>query len=193
MSRHLLVDSRAVHRGTPLGAAGRGIVAGLAGTVVLSLLSRVLPGMRTNHPSREREPGSAPAFTLAPALTIPQSPGPEGLAEQLAYKVGSGVFGVDLMVHTRIAGRAIHYTYGSAWGLIYGLFQASYPIPPALTGLMYGLLVWSVGPAMLGPRMQLLNRPSQEPPERNTSLVAGHLAYGLGTAFVFDTLQRKAR
>jgi uncharacterized membrane protein YagU involved in acid resistance len=124
---------------------------------------------------------------------MPQSPGPEGLAEQLAYKVASGVFGIDLMGHTKLAGRTVHYTYGSAWGLVYGLFQATFSLPPALMGALYGLLVWSVGPAMLGPSMQLVNRPSEEPRERNASVVAGHLAYGLGTAYMFDAFQRKAR
>jgi hypothetical protein len=102
--------------GTPVGAAGRGIVGGLAGALLISIVSRMLPVLRTQcltiPPSR-----SADAFqpTLTRALTLSQSPGPEGLAEQFAFKVASGVFGRDLSSSARLAGRVIHVVYGSAW------------------------------------------------------------------------------
>ncbi len=57
--------------GTPIGAAGRGIAGGLAGALLLSIVSRMLPVLRT-----QRTPvptgRSADAFqpTLAQALTV---------------------------------------------------------------------------------------------------------------------------
>ena len=180
--------------GTPIGAAGRGIVGGLAGALLLSIVSRMLPALRNQRlpvPSGR----SADAFqpTLARALTLSQSPGPEGLAEQFAYKVASGVFGRDLGSNVGLAGRAIHLAYGSAWGMLYGLLQASYPRPPGLFGAIYGLVVWLVGPATLVPAMRLMGRPSEEPPARTAALVVGHLAYGLALATAFEALQRRTR
>lgn len=194
MKRHLIAASLPTSRSTPIGVAGRGIVAGLAGTLVLSLLSRILPGM-DGGPVWSRPGESVPTqdMTLAPALTMAQSPGPEGLAEQFAYKAASGIFGWDLAAHSRLAGRVLHFAYGGAWGMLFGLYQSSYPLPRALAGAVYGVLVWLVGPVLLGPRMQLLEQPGVMPRERMTSLVAGHLAYGIVLAFAFDAYERKAR
>ena len=181
-------------RGTPLGAAGRGMASGLVGALLLSALSRMLPGLRARSvelPSGR--PAGPPEPSLARALTLPQSPGPEGLAEQFAFKVASGVFGRDVSPHVRLAGRAVHLGYGAAWGMVYGLLQASYPRPPVPFGAVYGLVVWLVGPAFLVPTMRLMGRPSEEPAGRTATFVAGHLAYGLALATAFETLQREAR
>jgi uncharacterized membrane protein YagU involved in acid resistance len=178
--------------GTPIGAAGRGIAGGLAGALLLSIVSRMLPVLRTQRipvPTGR----SADAFqpTLAQALTVSQSPGPEGLAEQFAFKVASGVFGRDLSSSARLAGRVIHVVYGSAWGMLYGLLQASYPRPPGAFGAIYGFLVWLIGPAFLVPAMRLMGRPSEEPVGRTAALITGHLAYGVALATAFEALQRK--
>jgi uncharacterized membrane protein YagU involved in acid resistance len=190
----LLYRATTSKSGTPIGAAGRGIVGGLAGTLLLSIVSRMLPVLRTQRlpiPSSR----SADAFqpTLAQALTLSQSPGPEGLAEQFAFKVAAGVFGRDLSSSARLAGRVIHVVYGSAWGLLYGLLQASYPRPPAPFGAIYGFMVWLIGPAFLVPAMRLMGRPSEEPVARSAALITGHLAYGVALGTAFEALQRKTR
>ena len=193
MVPNLLWQATTAARGTPLGAAGRGLAGGLAGALLLSVLSRVLPGLRAWRSGSEPPAAGRPEVTLAGALTQAESPGPEGLAEQFAYKVGAGVFGRDISPQTRPAGRAVHLAYGAWWGMLYGLLQASFRRPPALFGAAYGLAVWLVGPAFLVPAMRLMGRPSEEPPGRTAALVAGHVAYGLALAAVFEALQRKAR
>jgi hypothetical protein len=42
---------------TPLGAAGRGAVAGLVATALLSVLARVMPGMRSPPPQAQQGGG----------------------------------------------------------------------------------------------------------------------------------------
>lgn len=181
-------------KGTPLGAAGRGIAGGLAGALLLSVVSRVLPVLRVRRigfPLGLSEDSAVP--TLAQALTLAQSPGPEGLAEQFAFKVAAGIFGQDIGPHVRLAGRLVHLAYGAAWGMLYGLLQATYRRPPAAFGASYGLVVWLVGPAFLVPAMRLMGRPSEEPAERSISLVVGHLVYGVALATAFEALQRQTR
>ena len=190
------MESNAKLFGTPIGAAARGIAGGLAGALLLSVVSRVLPGLRARRitiPPGQPEDAAEP--TLAQSLTLAQSPGPEGLAEQFAFKVAAGIFGQDIGPHARLAGRAVHLAYGSAWGMLYGLLQASYRRPPALFGATYGLVVWLVGPAILVPAMRLMGRPTEEPVARSAALIAGHLAYGLALATTFEALhvQRQTR
>ena len=194
MVPELLSRATTTMGGTPIGAAGRGIAGGLAGALLVSIVSRLLPVLR-NQPVSIPAGWSDASFepTLDRALTISQSPGPEGLAEQFAYKVASGVFGRDLSSNVGLAGRAIHLTYGSVWGMLYGLLQASYPRPPGAFGAIYGLVVWLAGPATLVPAMRLMGRPSEEPPGRTAALIAGHLAYGLALATAFEALQRRTR
>ncbi|HET7768858.1 MAG TPA: hypothetical protein VFN74_08770 [Chloroflexota bacterium] len=217
---------------TPLGAAGRGLLAGLGASLLLSFLARVLPGME-NVPAPAKPPdkkdppqdpfdpravrewqaqGQAPAAhdspedsgqpraggtregiaaaTPAGALAQPTAPGPEGLAEQFAFKIASGVFGVDLAPHARAAGIGTHLLYGSSWGVLYGLVQGTVRQPPTLTGPLFGLFVWLIGPALLVPAMRLMRAPHREPPVRTSMLIAGHVAYGLTVAGVYEALER---
>jgi hypothetical protein len=131
-----------------------------------------------------------PGVTPAGALTQPQGPGPEGLAEQFAFKLASGVFGRDISPAVRPLGLATHLTYGSAWGALYGALQASYRLHPGRFGMLYGLIVYGVGPAFLVPAMKLMRFPQEEPPERTSMLVLGHLVYGVTLAEVFAALEQ---
>ena len=219
--------------GTTLRAArpgrGPGAAAGLAATLVLSALSRLLPGLWNERGDQEKggksglpedpfnpeqvrewqEHVQAPAAYQAPpagkieaqrgppaaqpagALTQPQGPGPEGLAEQLAFKIASGVFDRDISRYIRPVGMAAHLAYGSTWGVLYGLLQGSCQLRPGLFGTGFGLLVYGVGPAFLAPAMKLMRPPREEPPERTWMLLAGHAIYGLALARVFDALERR--
>ena len=138
-------------------------------------------------------PGGPPGATPAGALTQPQAPGPEGLAEQFAFKVGSGLFDRDVSPYARPAGVGVHLAYGSAWGTLYGLLQASRGRRSGPFGALYGLAVWLVGPALLVPAMKLMGSPAEEPPARTAMLVAGHVAYGVAVAAAFDALEPEAR
>lgn len=153
----LLLPASRPPRQTPSGAAGRGAVAGLTATLLLSVLARVMPGM-SNQPDGGRQPqegrppspnpddpeavqtwqdqarspaafqspdeqdgesaGGSPGITPTGALVQPTAPGPEGLAEQFAFKVAAGLFDRDLAAAARPAGLAVHFVYGSAWGVL---------------------------------------------------------------------------
>jgi hypothetical protein len=234
--------ARGAPAATPLGVAGRGAVAGLVATALLSVLARVMPGMRNPPPQgesggggggkpalpedpfdrqqvhewqnradspaayRQEQPpaggqrgaqgggvgGQAAAVTPAGALAQAQAPGPEGAAAQFALKLASGMFGRDIRHRARLAGEVVHFTYGTAWGVLYGLLQGSSPRRPGPFGLLYGLVVWLVGPALLVPAMKVLPPPAQEPPLRLAMMVAGHLIYGLAVAVTFEALEREA-
>ena len=183
---------------TPLGAALAGIVAGLAATLLLSVLARVMPGMQIRPKGAKQDEGkekntshSMDALTPANVLIQPQSPGPEGLAQQFAFKVGSGLFGRDITPHERFAGFLVHIVYGSLWGFLFGLIQATFHWIPVLFGAIYGLVVWLVGPAFLVPAMKILHPPTQEPPLRTIMMALGHILYGIAVALVFAFLEKK--
>jgi len=153
---------------------------------------------QVQSPARSKQSGgtesSGPPSLASPtgALVLPLAPGPEGLAEQFAYKVAAGLFGYDISRWLGPAGMATHLTYGSLWGALYGLIQATTPTPPLQAGPAYGLFVWLVGPAALVPAMKLMPPPWRESPPRAALLVFGHIAYGLTLAAAFDALRRES-
>jgi uncharacterized membrane protein YagU involved in acid resistance len=135
--------------------------------------------------------GAFPAVSPAGALTQPQGPGPEGLAEQFAFKVASGIFDRDVSAAIRPVGMTTHLTYGSLWGVLYGILQASYRLPPRLFGALYGAAVYGVGPAFLVPAMKLMRPPQEEPALRTSMLLLGHLVYGVALAEAFEAFTRR--
>lgn len=177
-----------------LGVVVRGLAAGFAGTLLLSLFSRLVPWLRSTRRSEPATPGaeSVAALTPADALALASGPSPEGAAERFALKLGSGLFGRDLAPIVGTAGLAVHVVYGSFWGGIYGLLQSSLQWSPGLAGLLHGLAVWTVGPGWLVPAMRLMRPPDEQPPATNLTLVAGHVLYGLALSRVFELLRRRA-
>ncbi len=62
----LLYRATTSKSGTPIGAAGRGIAGGLAGTLLLSIVSRMLPVLRTPAPPYP-DPAARPTHSSRPS------------------------------------------------------------------------------------------------------------------------------
>ena len=183
---------------SPLGALFAGIASGLAGTLALSILARIVPGMRMRENSPSEESEERPAENAqgrlaragpAEALTEPQAPGPEGLAQQFAFKVAAGLFAADISGQARTWAMATHLVYGSAWGALLGLIQATYNLEPAWFGPAYGSIVWAVGPALLVPAMQIMPPLRAQGAKRIVLLVAAHLVWGLVVVYAFQVIR----
>ena len=185
---------------SPLGVVLNGALAGFAGTLVLSLALKgaqwVASRGSEEGPQQPGAPGEHADISAGEALTggHVQAPFLDQSTEIFAQKVATGLFGASLSGGTRRAtGVATHFLYGSVWGAVYGLIQASFRLPPALHGLLYGLLVWVIGPVTLVPAMGIMP-PPQRQGARRALLVAGfHVAYGLGLGLTFDAFERARR
>ncbi len=151
----------------------------------------VMPSLSLQQEDARKTAENPPGITPAKALAQPLAPGPEGLAAQFAFKFAAGIFDQDITPYAGPAGLGVHIAYGSWWGMLYGLLQASYRRPPLLFGALYGLGVWWIGPGWLVPAMKLMRRPWEEPPLRTAMLVAGHVVYGIALAETFERLDRK--
>jgi Protein of unknown function (DUF1440). len=158
-----------------------------AGTAVEINTRRMLP---TYPLSLLRSGGHGAEVTPAAVLEQPESPGPEGIAEQFAFKVASAIFDTDIAAIKKPVGMATHLTYGSLWGSVYGLVQSTVRQRTPLFGALFGLGVWAVGPATLVPAMKLMGKPTEEPPVRTAMMIAGHIVYGVALAEVYDQITR---
>jgi len=190
-------DERSI---APAQAALYGLAAGLTATLLISGLSRIGSLRRYAEQSSWRtrtdafaddDPDVVSPMSPATALVQASGPGPEGPAGLFAAKIASGLFGRDLATRTRQWGRVVHFTYGTLWGVIYGILQTDRRRRPALAGVSHGLFVWAFGPALLVPAMKIMPAPSQARREENVFVIAAHLVYGVTVATVFGRLLRR--
>ena len=86
----------------------------------------------------------------------------------------------------RIAGPAVHYTYGSLVGAMYGGLAELVPVTSAGFGLAFGMALWLLGDEIAVPALGLGKGPMEVPVDRHADALAAHLSYGLTT----DVLRR---
>ncbi len=135
----------------------------------------------------------AAAVTPAGALAEAQGPSPEGAAELFIVKLGSGLFDRDLSKYSKPAGKAVHLAYGAFWGSVYGILRGRRRHNVWLAGAANGLVVWAFGPGSLVPAMRLMLPPAKAPKHETIQMIAGHIAYGLTVAKLYEIQLRRKR
>jgi hypothetical protein len=152
---------------TPLGALGRGLLAGIAGTAAMTAYQELL--------SDDGDP-KEPSWEDAPAPA------------KVARRVLKGVFHEDVSADKiRLLTNVVHWAYGTAWGGVYGLVQGTVRANPLLHGGLFGTSVWSLSYAQLVP-MGIYEPPWSYPAKTVAKDLSYHLVYRLGVAAAFDTL-----
>ncbi len=160
---------------SPLLVTVKGAVAGLVGTVVITL-------------AMQRAPKLLATLGLMPAGS---GSNPAQPTEKLAKEVSTGVFGKQMgQESAQTAGEAIHWGYGAMWGAVYGIVQSSIRLPHWLHGTIFGGLVATAASTLL-PAMRLTPSPTEQPAIMNAMQLVYHLLYGWTTATVFHLLARK--
>lgn len=176
-------------RQTPLGAVGRGILAGAVGTVAMDLLMY----------RRYRKGGGAqplPEWEFSAGLDDwDNAPAPAHIGK----RVVEGLFLVTLdpTRWARTMNNVMHWGYGLAWGAQYGLVAGSAPSLPHSYGLALGPVVFASGYVVLP--LAKLYKPIWEYDGPTIAKDLGaHMVYGIATAEAFRLLsprrgRRRAR
>ena len=117
-------------RPTPLGAIAKGMLAGIGGTLVLSLSMKEAPTLLrkagVDLPSDTKKSGAGGGRHAAKPV------------ERLAGKIANDLFDKPLTKDQKQAvGQALHWAYGLGWGAFYGIMRSSLPLP----GIMQGTLL----------------------------------------------------
>jgi len=164
---------------SPLGAVARGLVAGLVGTAAMTVhqeLASKIRASRSVSSSSDADQQPPDPWDEAPAPAI------------VAKRVIEGVFSHRVPAErigtlTNVA----HWTYGTAWGAVFGLLQGTVHLKPLLLGPAFGGGMWASSYAQLVP-MGLYQPPWRYPPKTLANDLGYHTTYGLGVAIGYALL-----
>lgn len=168
-------------RQSPLGALLRGIVAGSAGSFVMSMFFAVTQKLRL-APTPPREAFDPPE----PAQRE------ESETQAIARRF------IDLFMqrgpieHKELGGHLVHYAFGAGWGAAYGLATPSLRGLATLPGaLAFGSLVWVVSDHVIVPSFRLAGWPQHYPPRNHVYALAAHLVYGVAVLGALRLMVRR--
>ncbi len=136
-------------------SAARGLLAGLAGTAAMTLAQ-----------------GAYYQLTGAKPSDAPQRAGRKAL-ERAGKRVPRD--------KRPALNQAMHWLYGTSWGIPYGVLAGSVGARPEPSGVAFGLSVWAIGLAHL-PALDLAPAPWKQSPRTLAADAAFHVVYGLGAA-----------
>jgi putative membrane protein len=146
-------------------AIAKGAVAGLLATVPMTLSMEL---MHRQLPAREQYP-------LPPSEIMT-------VAEEASLRGH-----LDPPKHTA-ATLAAHFGYGATAGALYGPLAAPLPLPPALKGSIFGMLLWSGSYLGLLPALGILKPATEHPARRNALMIAAHLVWGAALGALFERM-----
>ncbi|MDQ3879943.1 MAG: hypothetical protein M3295_02530 [Chloroflexota bacterium] len=178
---------------TPLEVALKGIAAGMASALVLTVATVVAQRLtrRARRPATRAPAGLTPGWILREGPSTP--PDLVGATATFVQKLATGLFGRSLSRGQQLwAGTAWHLAYGGWWGMLYGIIRASVEVPDVVAGPVWGVVVWLIGPVWLVPKMRLMLSIPQQRLIVAVAVFAAHLAFGTVVAFAFAYMARTA-
>ena len=158
--------------GTPLGAVGRGLAAGAAGTLAMDLLlyARYRRGGGKQHLFAWEFSSGLSSWDEAPV------PG------QVGKRLFEGLFQKKLPPQrAELVSNVTHWAYGMLNGALYGIAAESLGQPRTCYGLPFGAGVWAVDYAVL-PAAGLYKPIQDYDRETLAKDLTAHLVYGTTTA-----------
>ena len=162
---------------TPLGALGRGLLAGVAGTAAMTVWQELSAKLRS---SGEEGEGTSEE---------PKDPWEEASAPaKVGRRIIEGVFHKEVPTDKiGVLTNVMHWSYGTTWGVVYGLLAGTADRSTLRGGLAFGTGVWLASYAELVP-MGLYEPPWKYPPKELGMDLSYHLVYGGATAAAFGVL-----
>jgi Family of unknown function (DUF6789) len=149
-------------RTTPLGAVAKGIVAGAAGTGVMTAYQLAVA----------RAMGSGSSYTPA----------------EVGKRIIEGVLRREVPAErTETLNNVVHALYGTSWGPLYGIVQSSLHPRRTRHGVAFAALVWGASLVEL-PALGLAPPVWEMSPQTVALDFSYHLAYGLGVAGAYAVL-----
>lgn len=143
----------------------------VAGTIATVPMSIAMLAMYRMLPRRERYP-------LPPHL----------ITEEVAERADQDEL-ADSEAGIAIATGISHFGYGVAAAALYPLTFDRLPLPAALKGMLFGVVVWAASYLGWLPALDILPPATEQPPRRTLLMIVAHFIYGAVTGMAFETLR----
>lgn len=164
---------------TPLGAALRGFVAGLAGSAAQDVFFALTRRATPRQPRGAFDPPEVQQLSEQATETVARR-----VVEGLAAR---GNLPPDAK---RLAGRAVHYGFGGGWGAVYGLARESIPaLRGPAGGVGFGAAVWMASDNVILPAFNLAGGPRRYSARNHAYALAAHAVYGLALQRAYAALR----
>jgi len=153
-----------------------GVIGGIAGTFVISQSMIAISNLQTEKDKRREQ------------RLLQGHP-----TEKLAKKIGEGVLDRKLTTDEKSDwGQAIHWTYGTFWGAVYGVLRHRSPAAGRASGLPFGISLAVFGNMLLLPAAGLTPPAYEFPLSSHIRGMVSHCAYGAtveGTCRLLEVLE----
>ncbi len=114
-----------------------------------------------------------------------ESEGQDDATVKAATAISENVFDHKLTKsEKKIAGPAVHYTFGTLTGGIYGAAAEMLPLVSMGAGLPFGAIFWLTADEAAVPALGLSKSPTEYPLSTHAYALASHFVYGLTTDLV---------
>jgi uncharacterized membrane protein YagU involved in acid resistance len=149
-------------------------VGAIAGTVATAPMSLAMEVLYHRLPLRQRYP-------LPPRLITKRVTEQAGVAsymdegDQRALTLG------------------LHFLYGATVGSVFPTVARHVPLPPPVTGIGYGLVVWTASYLGLLPALSLLRPATEHPRRRNVVMILAHVVWGAVLGLISGRLMSPGR
>lgn len=155
----------------PWKAVGEGLLAGLAGTAVMTAAQvGVLPKLPIPEGPQPRK---KPRYPAEPAAKN------ENPTETMARRLVEGIAARHLTRRAKKrAGYLVHFATGAGWAAAWALFARR---PSVGKGLLFGSTVWLLNEVLLSPALRITDTPDRYPIGADVTGFLAHLVYGAGT------------
>jgi len=171
---------RACKQLSPLGAVGRGALAGAVGTLAMDLV-----WYARSKPASGQKAFVEWEFSAKPDWNEVSAPG------QVGKRLVEGFLQHELEpTWAPLMNNVMHWGYGLLWGAQYGIVAGTFPVRSSRLGLLLGPTVWATSYVVLP--LAKLYKPIWEYDAKTLAKdLSAHMAYGLGTAAAFRILDRQ--
>lgn len=160
-----------------LGAAG-----GLVGTVAMRLYWQVATALAGEDP-RGWTQDNAPHGLDEVGIAGQHHAEGESSTAAVGREAYETLVGKEPSSETKTAlSYAVHWSYGTTMGGLYGALRGRQEAPDAKGGLAFGAALWLLGDELMVPVLGLSKGPTAYPPAQHLHRLGAHLAYGLAAA-----------
>ena len=169
-------------RMTPLGAATRGIAAGLVGSAALGMFLMKTGKVAPEPPKEAFQPPEEAQKSEQPTETVAR--------RTVEDFMKLGPLSKDAKAR---GGELVHFGFGGAWGALYGMLHETVPgMCGPLAAAAFGAFVWTASDHVILPAFRLAPLPTKLPLKFHAYWLSAHVLYGLTTWASFEAMRPQA-